>query len=63
MPTITGLVLAAGGEPFKVIGEAGEVLGLATLDAIGGVLKDANDGGAGRLPESGPAHPAAQENA
>ena len=33
-------VLAAGGEPLKVIGDDGEVLGLATLEAIGGVLKN-----------------------
>ncbi len=28
------------GEPFKVIGDDGEVLGLATLEAIGGVFKN-----------------------
>jgi osmoprotectant transport system ATP-binding protein len=33
-------VLAAGGQPLKVIGADGEVMGLATLDAIGHVLKD-----------------------
>jgi osmoprotectant transport system ATP-binding protein len=57
------VVLAAGGRPFKVVGEDGEVLGLATLDAIGGVLKDGKDGGSIGMPESGPAHPAAQEEA
>jgi osmoprotectant transport system ATP-binding protein len=50
------VVLAAGGEPFKVIGEDGEVLGLATLDAIGGVLKDGRDGSSIGMPDSGPAH-------
>ncbi|HUY59655.1 MAG TPA: ABC transporter ATP-binding protein [Solirubrobacteraceae bacterium] len=53
------VVLAAGGEPFKVIGDDGEVLGLATLDAIGGVLKDGRDIGSNGMPDSGPAHPPA----
>jgi osmoprotectant transport system ATP-binding protein len=45
-------VLAAGGEPLTVVGQDGEVLGLATLDAIGHVFKD----GAPRpMPAGGPA--------
>ena len=54
------VVLAAGGGPFKVIGDDGEVLGLATLEAISGVFKDVKDGGSNGLRASGPA---AQEKA
>ncbi len=35
-------VLAAGGEPLTVVGDDGQVLGLATLEAIGHVFKDGN---------------------
>jgi osmoprotectant transport system ATP-binding protein len=41
-------VLAAGGQPLRVIAEDGEVRGLATLDAIGHVF----DGSFGALPDS-----------
>jgi osmoprotectant transport system ATP-binding protein len=41
-------VLAAGGQPLRVLGDDGEVHGLATLDAIGHVF----DGSSGRLPDS-----------
>jgi osmoprotectant transport system ATP-binding protein len=41
-------VLAAGGRPLRVVGEDGEVRGLATLDAIGHVF----DGSANGLSES-----------
>ena len=41
-------VLAAGGQPLRVLGDDGEVRGLATLDAIGRVF----DGNSGGLPDS-----------
>jgi osmoprotectant transport system ATP-binding protein len=41
-------VLAAGGQPLRVLGDDGEVRGLATLDAIGHVF----DGNSGALPDS-----------
>jgi osmoprotectant transport system ATP-binding protein len=41
-------VLAAGGQPLRVLDETGEVRGLATLDAIGHVF----DGRSGALPDS-----------
>jgi osmoprotectant transport system ATP-binding protein len=41
-------VLAAGGQPLRVLGDDGEVRGLATLDAIGHVF----DGNSGKLPDS-----------
>ncbi len=48
-------VLAAGGQPLRVLGEDGVERGLATLDAIGHVFKD---GGSSGLPEAAPArHP------
>jgi osmoprotectant transport system ATP-binding protein len=50
-------VLAAGGQPLRVLDEAGEVRGLATLDAIGHVF----DRGSSGLPDSAHAHPAAPE--
>ena len=63
-------VLAAGGQPLRVLGEDGEVRGLATLEAIGHVF-DGSSGrlpaGSGGLPDAAPAHhprqPAAQEDA
>jgi osmoprotectant transport system ATP-binding protein len=45
-------VLAAGGEPLTVVDGNGEVVGLATLDAIGHVFKD---GRLSSMPASGPA--------
>jgi osmoprotectant transport system ATP-binding protein len=50
-------VLAAGGQPLRVLDEAGEVRGLATLDAIGHVF----DGNSSGLADSVHAHPSSQE--
>jgi osmoprotectant transport system ATP-binding protein len=50
-------VLAAGGQPLRVLDEAGEVRGLATLDAIGHVF----DGSSNGLADSVHAHPTSQE--
>jgi osmoprotectant transport system ATP-binding protein len=52
-------VLAAGGQPLRVLGEDGEVRGLATLDAIGHVF----DGSGKGLSEAPPTGSAAQEEA
>ncbi len=49
-------VLAGGGEPLTVVDANGAAVGLATLEAIGHVLKN---GGSNGLAESGPTHPAA----
>jgi hypothetical protein len=46
-------VLAAGGQPLRVLDDDGEVRGLATLDAIGHVFD-----GSAALPDSAHAHPA-----
>jgi osmoprotectant transport system ATP-binding protein len=57
-------VLAAGGQPLRVVREDGEAAGLATLDAIGHMFKDGRSSG---LPEATTAHhpsrPAAPEEA
>jgi osmoprotectant transport system ATP-binding protein len=50
-------VLAAGGQPLRVVNGEGEVLGLATLEAIGRVLED----GTIRLAASGADRPPAAE--
>jgi osmoprotectant transport system ATP-binding protein len=50
-------VLAAGGQPLRVLDEAGEVRGLATLDAIGHVF----DGNSNGFADSVHAHPTSQE--
>ena len=50
-------VLAAGGQPLRVLAEDGEVRGLATLDAIGHVF----DGSSGPLPDSAHTHGVAPE--
>jgi osmoprotectant transport system ATP-binding protein len=50
-------VLAAGGQPLRVLGEDGEVRGLATLDAIGHVF----DGSSNGLSQSNPAGAVAAE--
>jgi osmoprotectant transport system ATP-binding protein len=50
-------VLAAGGQPLRVLGDDGEVRGLATLDAIGHVFDGSSDG----LPDSAPTYPPAAE--
>jgi osmoprotectant transport system ATP-binding protein len=52
-------VLAAGGQPLRVLDAEGEVRGLATLDAIGHVF----DGNSSRLPDSVHSHTAAPEQA
>ena len=52
-------VLAAGGQPLRVLGEDGEVRGLATLDAIGHVF----DGSSNGLSDSDATRPAAPERA
>ncbi|MDE3133318.1 MAG: ABC transporter ATP-binding protein [Acidobacteriota bacterium] len=46
-------VLAAGGQPLRVVGEDGSVRGLATLDAISGLFRDRHSSG---LPASDAAH-------
>ncbi|HEX3616455.1 MAG TPA: ABC transporter ATP-binding protein [Solirubrobacteraceae bacterium] len=50
-------VLAAGGQPLRVLGDDGEVRGLATLEAIGHVF----DGSSGQLPDSVHAQAAAEQ--
>jgi osmoprotectant transport system ATP-binding protein len=50
-------VLAAGGQPLRVLGADGEVRGLATLDAIGHVFDGSSDG----LPDSAPTYPPVSE--
>ncbi len=52
-------VLAAGGQPLRVLGEGGEVRGLATLEAIGHVF----DGSSRGLPDSVHGHPPTAEQA
>jgi osmoprotectant transport system ATP-binding protein len=52
-------VLAAGGQPLRVLDADGEVRGLATLDAIGHVF----DGSSDRLPDSVHSHTADPEQA
>ena len=61
-------VLAAGGQPLRVLGEDGEVLGLATLDAIGHVFDGSSNGlpdfdGSDPTPRAPTRTPAAPEQA
>lgn len=51
-------VLSAGGQPLRVVGEDGEVRGLATLEVIGHVFD-----GSSRLPEAASSHHARQPTA